>query len=90
MTVIEKCKTLETGSNITLLRLLSLYEFEVKCHMDKPNDGIQNITEVLHLPFMDVKTLQHLAAIANVSCFIPPLEHLKVTLHYLLFYLSGF
>lgn len=65
MTVIEKCKSLENGTNLTLLRLLYLYEFEARCHLNQWED--ENVKEVLRLPFMDVKTLEHIAAIVNVS-----------------------
>ena len=75
MTVIKKCKSLETGTNLTLLRLLYLYEFETRCHLNEWED--EYVKEILHLPFMDIKTLEHVAAIVNVSkllYFSPPLR----------------
>lgn len=68
MTVIEKCKSLEKG-NVSLLRLLYLYEFETRCHLNRWECGIDYVKEIVRLPFMDVKTLEHIAAIVNVCIY---------------------
>ncbi|XP_035223783.1 testis-expressed protein 11-like [Stegodyphus dumicola] len=63
LTHVAKYRSIENRGNYNMLRLLHTYEFEVRLHMNDTSCE-EALEEILHLPYIDAKTLEHIAAIA--------------------------